>query len=166
MGHQLDSDPAVWLHGVVPRVRTLGRDGVGDVVQHGRGVLPAVAVRAHQSHVALEVGFPIILLEVRGSLAPQLVGRAGHEVSGRDAGGRREVPRLDDGHFDPPGLHLVAEAIGKSFHAVFRHAERRLQGGAHPPRDAGQVHHTSCRDGGYGAVEGFCTVAEDTSAAD
>lgn len=147
MGHDLHSDPPVWLHGVVPGVRTLGRDGVGDVIQHGGHVLlPAVAVGAHQSHVLLEVGFPVILLHLRRCLGPQLVGRAGHDVAGQDAGGHDEVPRFDHGHLDAPGLHLVAEAVGKSFHAVFGHTVGRAHDVSHPPVHAGQVHDTTCRD--------------------
>lgn len=123
--HHLHSDPPVRLHGVVSRVRALGHDGVGDVVQDGGHVLlPAVAVRAHQGHVLLKVGLPVILLHLSGRLAPQLVGRGGHDVAGQDAGGHDEVPRFDYGYFDPPGLHLVAEAVGKSFHTVFRYAVR------------------------------------------
>lgn len=146
MGHQLHSDPPVRFHGVVSRVRTLGHDGISDVTQNrGHILLPAVAVRAHQSHVLLEVGFPIILSHVQGCLIPQLIGRAGHNLTGQDAGGHNEVSWFDYGYFNSPGLHLIAKAIRKSFHAVFRYTVRRPQGISHPPIHAGQVHNTACR---------------------
>lgn len=145
MGHELHSDPPVGLHGAVPRVRTFGHDGIGDVFQNRSHILlSAVTVRTHQSHVLLEVGFPIILFNVRGRLIPQLVGRAGHNVTGQDAGGHDEVARLHYGHFDSPGFHLVAKAVRKGFHAVFGHAVRRAQGISHPAIHAGQVHNTTC----------------------
>lgn len=145
MGHQLHSDPPVWLLGRVPGVRTLGPDGVGDVVQNGGDVLlPAVAVRAHQSHVLLEVNLPVILFHVRGGLIPQLVGRAGHNVTGQDSGGHDEVSRLNYGDFDSPGLHLIAEAVGESFDAIFRDAIWRPHDVPHPTIEAGQVHDTTC----------------------
>lgn len=148
MGHELHPDPPVRLHGVVSCVRTLGHDGVGDVFQNrGHILLPAVAVRTHQSHVVLEVGFPIILLHVRGCLTPELIGRAGHNVTGQDASGHDEVPRFDYGHFYSPGFHLIAKAIRKSFHAVFGHTIRRPHDISHPPVHAGQVHNTACRRG-------------------
>lgn len=145
MGHQLHSDPPVRLRGAVPCVRTFGHDGIGDVFQNRSHILlSAVAVRTHQSHVPLEVGFPIILFNVRGRLTPQLVGRAGHNVTGQDAGGHDEVSRLHYRHFDSPGFHLVAKAVRKGFHTVFRHAARRAQGISHPAIHAGQVHNTTC----------------------
>lgn len=145
MGHQLRSDPPVWLLGRVPGVRTLGPDGVGDVVQNGGDVLlPAVAVRAHQSHVLLEVSLPVILLHMRGGLIPQLVGGAGHNVTAQDSSGSDEVSRLDDGDFDSPGFHLVAEAVGEGFDAIFGDAIWRPHGVPHPSIHAGQVHDTTC----------------------
>lgn len=147
MGHQLHSDPPVWLLGRVAGVRTLGPDGVGDVFQNGRDVLlPAAAVRAHQSRVLLEASLPVILFHVRGRLLPQPGGGAGHNITCQDSGCGDEVSRLDDGDFDPPGLHLVAEAVGEGFHAVFRDAIRRSHDVPHPSVHAGHVHHATCAD--------------------
>lgn len=145
MGHQLQSDPPVGLRGAVPCVWTFRHDGIGDVFQNRSHILlSAVAVRTHQSHVLLEVGFPIILFNMRGGLIPQLVGRAGNNVTGQDAGGHDEVSRLHYRHFDSPGFHLVAKAVRKGFHAVFRHAVRRAHGISHPAIHAGKVHNTTC----------------------
>ncbi len=149
MGHQLHSDPPVWLHGIVSRVRTLGYDGISDVIQNrGHILLPTVAVRAHQSHLVLEAGFPIILLHVRGCLVPQLVGRAGHNVTGQDASGHDEVSWFHYGHFYSPGFHLIAKAIRKGFHAEFGYTVRRAHDVSHPAVHAGQVHHAACGDVG------------------
>lgn len=144
MGHQLHPHPPVWLLGRVPGVRTLGPDGVGDVVQNGGDVLlPAAAVRAHQGHVLLEVSLPVILFHLRGGLVPQLVGSAGHNVAGQDSGGRDEVSRLNYGDFDSPGFHLIAEAVGEGFDAVLRDAIWRPHDVPHPSVHAGQVHHAT-----------------------
>lgn len=147
MGHQLHSDPPVWLHGVVSCVRALGRDSICDVIQdRGHFLLSTIAVWAHQRHMLLKVGFPVILLHIWGRLIPQLVRRGGHNVTGQDAGGHNEVPWFDYGHFYSPGLHLVAKAVSKSFHTIFRYTVRWSHDVSHPPVHTGQVHHTTCKD--------------------
>lgn len=145
MAHDVHADPPVRLRGVVTRVWPLGHNGVREVIQHGRDVaLATVAVRAHQGHVVLEMRLPIILLHVRGCLSPQLLGCRSHNVACQDPCSHDKVPRLDDGHFDPPCLHLVPEAVGEGFHAVFRDAVRRAQSVSHPAVHARNVHHTTC----------------------
>lgn len=109
MCHHLHSDPPMGLHGVVACVRTFGRNGVRDVIQNRRNVfLATVAVGAHQSHVLLKVMLPIVLLDTRGTLLPQLVCCGRHNVPGQNPSGHNEVARFDNGDFYTPGLHLVS----------------------------------------------------------
>lgn len=120
---------------------------MGDVVQNdGDVLLPAVAVRAHQSHVLLKAGLSVILFHTGRGLLPQLVGSGGYDVTGQDSGGYDEVSRLNNGDFDSPGFHLIAEAVGEGFDAILGDAIRRAHDVADPSVHAGQVDDAACVD--------------------